>query len=147
MTAVAATPTMREADFFMALCASGSRRPDAADQLVQLVGGVADVVRQAADDLKRPFGLTDFDQLADEVFVLLQDLQKTRELRAGVVKLLAGGFGLSLQLPPLVHQELPLFRLVTRILRQFPELVADVTERLGAKLRNRPVVGDGTEQR
>ena len=72
-----------------------------------------------------------------------KSLQEPGELRPRVVKLLGGGFGLRFQLLPLVDQKLPLFRFESRILRQLPKLVVDVIERLGAKLRNRTVVGDG----
>src|SRR6185437_12713757 len=124
-----------------------SRRLDAADQLVELIRGVADVMRQAADHLERALGLADFQKLADEILVLLQRLQKPGELRTGIVKFLGSGFGLALQLLPLPDQILPLLRLEAGVLLQLFELVVDVAERLDAELRYRPVIGDGAEQR
>ena len=72
------------------------RRLDAADQLVELGRGIADIAREAADDLERLLGLPDFEKLADKILVFLQGLQQTGELRPRVVKLLGRAFGLSL---------------------------------------------------
>ena len=126
---------------------SRSGRLDAADQLVELIGSIADVAREAADHFQRLLRLPDLDELADEILVLLQSLQQPGELRAGVVELLGSALGLVLEPAPLIDEELPLLLLEARFLRERLELVVDVIERLRPELRDRTVVGHGAEQR
>jgi|SRR5580704_6091859 len=86
MAALARTPAIRptSAPFFTSgprprplpaqaqlMHGSRARRLDAADQLVELRRGIANVLGQAADDIERLLGLPDFDQLADEILVRL----------------------------------------------------------------------------
>src|SRR5579872_1657546 len=97
---------------------SGSRRLDAPDQLVELGRGVANIVRELANDFQRLLGLPDFQQFADEILVVLQRMQERCELRARVLELLGRTLGLALELAPLVDQVLPLLGLEAVVLRQ-----------------------------
>src|SRR5438093_7299148 len=55
------------------------RRLDSADELLQLVRGVADVLREAADHFERLLRLPDLHQFVDEILVRLQRAQELGE--------------------------------------------------------------------
>src|SRR5215469_5485210 len=94
------------------------RRLDTPDQLVELRRSIADIVGQPADDFERLLGLSDLQEFADEILVVLQGVQQAGELRTGIVQFLGRAFSFGLELAPLVNQVLPLFRLEAVILRQ-----------------------------
>src|SRR6516225_8879968 len=114
---------------------SRARRLDPADELLELVGGVTDVLGETADDFERLLRLADLDQLVDEILVRLQGPQEFHEFSARGGEFVIGALGLFLEPSPLVEQKLLLLRLEAVLLFERAQLVARVIERAGAELR------------
>ena len=66
---------------------SGSRRLERAEQLLELVGGVANAVGELVDDLERPRVLADLQQLVDEILAGLQLAQQLGKVLARAFEL------------------------------------------------------------
>ena len=116
-------------------------------ELLELVGGVANAVGQPVDDLERLLVLAHLQQLVDEILVGLQRAQQLGEVLARLLELADRALGCDLQLAPALDQELLLLRLVARLLLERLELVLGALKRLGAEIPDGAVVRDRAEQR
>src|SRR3981189_2038172 len=89
----------------MRLPTSGSRRLDGAEELLELVGGVADAVGELVDDVERTLVLADLQQFVDEILAGLQLAQELGEVLARALELADRAFSRGLGLAPAVDRE------------------------------------------
>src|SRR5262249_49768824 len=79
---------------------SRSRRLERAEQLLELVGCVADAVGELVDDVERTLVLADLQQLVDEVLAGLQLAQQVGEILARALELADRALGRAFELTP-----------------------------------------------
>src|SRR5258708_3674809 len=94
---------------------SRSRGLDGAEQLLELVRGVADAVGELVNDVERALVLADLQQLVDEILAGLQLAQEIGEFLARPLELADRAFSGALELAPALDQELPVLGLVARL--------------------------------
>src|SRR3977135_3620390 len=111
---------------------SGPGRLDRAEELLQLVGGIANAVGELVDDLERALLLADLQELVDEILAGLQPAQELREVLARALELLDRAFGRGPELAPALDEELLVLGLVARLLLERLELLLGAGQRLGA---------------
>src|SRR5258708_34457159 len=111
-------------------------RLDGAEQLLQLVRGVADAVGELVDDVERALVLPDLQQLIDEILAGLQLAQELGEVLARTLELLDRAFGRGLQLAPAFDQELLVLGLIAHLLLERLELLLGAGQRLDAEARD-----------
>src|SRR5262249_38247227 len=123
-----------------------SRRLDRPDEVLERVGRRSDIVCKLPDDPDRFGRAPDLHQLIDEILAGLEDAQEPDELTPRHAQIARCAFGLLDELAPFANQILLLLSGEACLLLEALELVARVTQRLGAELGHGTVVRDRAEQ-